>query len=270
MTASHYVHGTDPAEQERLSNLNTLLNDRCLDVARLRPGEAVVDFGSGLGQFSRAMARATGRTVVGIERSAEQIGEACRLARLGAEDHLVDLRQGDVFNAPLVEGEWNTFDVAHARFLLEHLRDPLEAVRVMVRAVRPGGRVILADDDFDTLRLWPEPPGFTTLWSAHNRTYDRHGNDPHVGRRLVQLLHQAGARPRFNTLVFFGACAGQPEFAPFIDNLVSVLEEAAADMVATGLAPDMIARCLSEIRTWSALPEAALWYGLYWAEGEKP
>lgn len=270
MTASHYVHGTDPLEQERLSKLNDLLNARCLDAAQLRPGEAVIDFGSGLGQLARAMSRLTGRAVVGVERSADQIKEARRLASLAGEEHLLALRQGDVFNAPLEDHEWNTFDVAHARFLLEHLRDPLEAVRTMVRAVRPGGRVILADDDFDTLRLWPEPPGFTAIWKAHNRTYDRHGNDPHVGRRLVQLLHQAGATPRLATQVFFGACAGQPEFGSFVSNLASVLEEAAADMAETGLKPEAITEAMSELRRWSTLPDATLWYSLYWAEGKRP
>jgi SAM-dependent methyltransferase len=120
------------------------------------------------------------------------------------------MRHGDVFELPVSETEWGQFDVAHTRFLLEHIHDPLAVVRNMVKLVRIGGRVILADDDFDTLRLWPEPPGFSTIWKTHNRTYDRHGNDPQVGRRLIQLLHQAGAAPRFNTFVFFGSCAGQP------------------------------------------------------------
>ena len=84
------------------------------------------------------------------------------------------------------------FDVARARFVLEHIPTPLQVVRNMARAVRPGGRVILSDDDYDGLRLWPEPPGFSLVWNAYQRTYDRHGNDPIVGRRLVQLLHQAG------------------------------------------------------------------------------
>jgi cyclopropane fatty-acyl-phospholipid synthase-like methyltransferase len=74
--SSHYIHGTDAAEQRRLSTLNVLLNERCLLVARLNPGDRIIDLGAGLGQFSRAMARATGERVVGIERSAEQIGEA--------------------------------------------------------------------------------------------------------------------------------------------------------------------------------------------------
>jgi len=99
------------------------------------------------------------------------------------------------------------FDVARARFVLEHIPTPLQVVRNMARAVRPGGRVILSDDDYDGLRLWPEPPGFSLVWNAYQRTYDRHGNDPIVGRRLVKFLHQAGLLPRRNTLIFFGGCA---------------------------------------------------------------
>jgi SAM-dependent methyltransferase len=215
------------------------------------------------------MARVAGTQVIGIERSEVQIREAQKQAAHEGEAHLLDMRQGDVFKPPIAEAEWGKFDIAHTRFLLEHLRDPLGAVRNMVRSVRPGGRIILADDDFDTLRLWPEPPGFSTIWNAHNRTYDRHGNDPHVGRRLVQLLHQAGAAPCFNTLVFFGSCAGQPEFGLFIRNVIAVLEEAAADISETGLTKETISRALLELETWSTSPDAALWYGLYWAEGTR-
>lgn len=270
MTSSHYVHGTDAAEQQRLSILNTVLNERCLAAAQLGTGDRVIDFGAGLGQFSRAMARATGMPVVGIERSQEQITEALRQTTHDGEERLLDIRLGDAVEPPIADAEWDTFDVAHARFLLEHLRDPLGAVRNMVRAVRPGGRIILADDDFDTLRLWPEPPGFSTIWSAHNRSYDRHGNDPQIGRRLVQLLHQAGAAPRVNTLVFFGSCAGHPQFYDVAKNLIHVLAEAARGMIDTGLTKISVEQALSELRTWSMLPDAALWYGLYWAEGTKP
>jgi cyclopropane fatty-acyl-phospholipid synthase-like methyltransferase len=106
VTSSHYVHGTDAAEQRRLTAMNRLLNDRCLAAARLCGGERVIDFGAGLGQFSRAMARATGVRVTGIERSREQIGEAVAQASADGEAHLIDLRQGEVEAPPLREGEW--------------------------------------------------------------------------------------------------------------------------------------------------------------------
>ena len=57
MSESRYIHGTAPEEQARLSQLNQLLNDAALRELRLRGGERIVDFGSGLSQLTRAMAR---------------------------------------------------------------------------------------------------------------------------------------------------------------------------------------------------------------------
>jgi cyclopropane fatty-acyl-phospholipid synthase-like methyltransferase len=82
MSTEHaYVHGTAPDEQKRLTRLNGLINEACLRPLAPRPGERFVDFGAGLGQMSRAIARAAGAKVLGIERSAEQIAEAMRQAR---------------------------------------------------------------------------------------------------------------------------------------------------------------------------------------------
>ena len=75
---SVYIHGTSESEQRRLSLLNdVLLNQAMLREMALRGDERIVDFGSGLGQFSRAMARAVPRgRVVGIERDFEQLRSA--------------------------------------------------------------------------------------------------------------------------------------------------------------------------------------------------
>jgi hypothetical protein len=139
----------------------------------------------------------------------------------------------------------------------------------MLRAVRPGGRLLLADDDYDLLRLWPEPPGFTPLWLAYQRTYDRHGNDPIVGRRLVQLLHQAGAQPKRNDFVFFGSCSGQPEFKHFVGNLVTIITEGRDEIAETGMPPEFVHSSLEALLAWSMRPDAALWHAISWAEGTK-
>lgn len=270
---SHYIHGTDRDEQDRLSRLNDLLNEGCLRELALSAGERVLDFGAGLGQLSRAMARAVGKTgsVVGIERSADQIAEARRQAEAAGEGDLVELREGDVGDPPLTAKEWGTFDVAHARFILEHVHDPLRVVRQMVRAVRPAGRIVLADDDHEALRLWPEPPGIAQAWRAYVRTYDRHGNDPIVGRRLVALLHAAGARPKRNTAVFFGACSGQPTFPAFVENLARILVGAREPILETGeMDVNELDAAVAALRAWGARPDSAFWFYVAWAEGVKP
>jgi len=272
MATEHvYVHGTEPEEQRRLTRLNELINDLCLRALKPAGGERFVDFGAGLGQMSRGIARAAGAKVLGIERSAEQIDEAMRQARAAGEEHLLELRAGDAQRPPLRDDEWGTFDAAHARFILEHVPDPLAVVRAMVRAVKPGGRIVLADDDHDLLRLWPDAPGFEVVWRAYQRSYDRIGADPIVGRRLVSLLHQAGAKPRRNEMIFFGSCAGSPEFPIYVENVTHILEGARAQIVAVGEVDDAaLDACIASFRTWGTRPDATLWYAMPWAEGVKP
>src|SRR5436853_2895641 len=114
---SIYIHGTSEQEQLRLSLLNdVLLNTASLREMALRGDERIIDFGSGLGQFSRAMARAVPRgRVLGIERNEEQLATASRIASAEGEPSLVDFRRGDVLNLELAREEWGSFDLAHAR-----------------------------------------------------------------------------------------------------------------------------------------------------------
>jgi SAM-dependent methyltransferase len=270
---SQYIHGSSAEEQGRLAALNDLINQAALREINLRGGERILDLGSGLGQFTRAMARTAGPKgkVVGVERDPQQLADALRRARADGEESLADLRAGDALNPPLRPEEWSTFDVAHTRFLLEHLRDPLSAVRVMVRAVRPGGRIVLEDDDHDVLRLWPEPPGFGALWQAYMRSYDRLGNDPYIGRRLVELLHKAGAKPVRNTWLFFGSCSGHPTFEPLVANLITILVGARDLILSHGLFdPAILEQTLISLKEWGRRPDAAFWYSISWAEGVRP
>ncbi|HUD70644.1 MAG TPA: methyltransferase domain-containing protein [Dongiaceae bacterium] len=271
---SIYVHGTSGREQERLRMMNEVINPPALRRIDVRPGDRVAEFASGLGQMSRAFARAAGANglVVGVERSAAQRDAAiAMLAETAAADPgraPIDLRLGDALAPPFAEGEWGSFDIAHTRFLLEHLPSPCDLVRVMVRAVRPGGRVILQDEDHEILRLWPEIPGFMAVWNAYIESYERAGNDPRVGRKLVALLHEAGARPSRSDWVFFGGCSGEPRFAPLVENLARVLEGAAEATAATGkVSAAQVIDAAAAARVWGRRPGAALWFALAWVEG---
>lgn len=264
---SRYIHGTEPHEQHRLGILNRILNEGSLREIGLLGRDRVLDIGCGPGHFTRAMARIAA-SVIGIERDQRQIDLAHTLAAADHESALVQFRQGDVYALPLRPNEWGHFDVVHARFLLEHLPDPLAAVKEMVRAVKPGGRIVLSDDDHDVMRLHPEPAGFAPLWTAYMRCYDRLGNDPWVGRRLVQLLHQAGAQPMRNTWIWFGCCAGDERFPLFTENLIGVIETARQPIERFALLePAAFDAAIANLRDWARRPDAAIWYPMCWAEG---
>jgi ubiquinone/menaquinone biosynthesis C-methylase UbiE len=274
VTASHYIHGTTATEQARLDLLNRLHNGRCLDAMALAPGDRVIDFGSGMAQLACAMAERVGPTgsVVGVEREEAQLARGLALvAELGLEGR-VDLRQGDVFLPPLEPDEEGTFDVAHARFVLEHVPAPLDVVRAMVRAIRPGGRVVLVDDDHDLMRFWPDCPEGEAVWRRYFESYRGCSNDPFVGRKLASLLHGAGCVERRFGLLDDSACHGDPAFASALENLVEVLRGAKESVIGFGADWDSARfdAALVALEAWGALPDATLSYAFCRAEGRRP
>jgi len=270
-TGGEYVHGTHQTEQSRLALMNDLMNTRTMAEIPVRPGDRILDMGSGLGQMSIALAKAAGPDgrVLGLERSPEQIAKAeASRSEAGLSAARVEFRQGDALNPRFLEGERGRFDLAFTRFLLEHVPDPLAVVKHMVLAVRPGGTIVLADDDHDVLRLHPEPAGLRSVWHAYMSLYERVGNDPHVGRKLVQMLHAAGATPVRNTWVWFGACSGNELFEPTVVNLIEVLRGARDRMIEERLTTNAeMDAFFDAIRAFAERPDAAVWFSMALAEG---
>jgi len=103
------------------------------------------------------------------------------------------------------------------------------------------------------------------------RSYERVGNDPYVGRRLVSLLHDAGAVPRRNTWLFFGSCAGNSTLDGCVTNLAGILSGVKRRLVAAGLVDEpLLDRVLHALEDWKQRKDAAFWFGLPWAEGVRP
>ena len=268
MTAgSTYIHGINDNEQIRLSMLNDLLNRKCLEKISVKPGSAILDVGSGLGLMTKQFSILTGPTgrCLGIERSPEQLAKSKQF-----ETEQLHFRQGDALNLPLQSEEVGTFDLVYARFILEHLPDPAKAIREMKRALRPGGKIILADDDHQAMILYPEPEGFQRLWTAYIDAFIEVGNDPFIGRKLPRLLHDAGFADVQNDMVFFGDTSGSDTFIPYIKNLSQVIATAKSVMLESkALSIDQFDEALAQLLKWAELKYATAYYPLCIAVGIK-
>jgi SAM-dependent methyltransferase len=84
------------------------------------------------------------------------------------------------------------FDVVHARFLLTHLSDPIGALLRMLRALRPGGLVIVQDIDCAGCFCYPDSAAFRRFVELYTQTARRRGCDPNIGQRLPGMLLDAG------------------------------------------------------------------------------
>lgn len=90
------------------------------------------------------------------------------------------------------------FDLVHARLVLVHVRDREQALRSMVKALRPGGRLLVEDAD-PALQPLPCPDAYGPEQQLANRLRNgfrsllaERGADLAYGRKLPRLLRQAG------------------------------------------------------------------------------
>jgi SAM-dependent methyltransferase len=87
----------------------------------------------------------------------------------------------------------NSFDFAVVRLVLEHLPDPVNAVREVFRILKPNGRAVLVDNDFEMhIMTYPEVMEMRELYDAYCKSRYREGGNPKIGRELPLILKQGG------------------------------------------------------------------------------
>jgi ubiquinone/menaquinone biosynthesis C-methylase UbiE len=132
--------------------------ERLSEKARLAPGERVLDVACGTGAVASVALREIGSEgwVVGIDRSPEMLA----VARRKMPD--IDWREGRAEALPLPD---DNFDVVFCQFGLMFFDDRGQALREMLRVLRPGGRVALAV--WDGLERSPAYTALTELVEQH-------------------------------------------------------------------------------------------------------
>jgi ubiquinone/menaquinone biosynthesis C-methylase UbiE len=190
-----YTHGHQDAVL-RSHRWRTVENSATYLLPHLRPGMSLLDVGCGPGTLTAGLAmRVVPGEVLAVDVSAEVIAEAEAHAReVGATN--VSFAVGDFRSAGLAAG---SFDVVHAHQVLQHLRDPVGALKEMRRLVRPGGVVAVRDGDYSAM-VWSPPEPRLDRWREIYLAVTRHnGAEADAGRRLLHWAREAG----FQELSFF-------------------------------------------------------------------
>ena len=139
-----YVHGYDERESVRLQDQASSVLDLLHSDTRYPPGSSVLEAGCGTGAQTVTLARNNPDTrFTSVDLSRVSLEEAKkRVAAAGLAN--VQFRQEDIFALPFAPA---SFDHVFVCFLLEHLARPLEALRALKAAVKPGGTITVFEGD---------------------------------------------------------------------------------------------------------------------------
>lgn len=169
----------------------TVDNSAAYLVPALRPGLDLLDVGCGPGTITLDLARRVHPgMVVGMDASPQVVAEAGR--RRDADDPgatNVRFLVGDVYELDFADG---SFDVVHAHQVLQHLSDPVRALRSMGRVLRRGGTVGVRDSDYAGFVWAPADPRLDRWLELYHQITRRNGVEADAGRFLLGWVQEAG------------------------------------------------------------------------------
>ncbi len=182
-----YTHGHHESVL-RSHTSRDVANSAAYLAPHLRPGMSVLDIGCGPGTLTIDLARhvAPGR-VVGIDAVPEVLAGARQRAGEAGLD--VEFRQGDAYRLDVPD---DSFDVVHAHQVLQHLADPVAALREMHRVARPGGIVAVRESDYGAFTWFPASPGLDDWLHLYREVTAANRAECDAGRHLLSWCVRAG------------------------------------------------------------------------------
>ncbi|MEE1941912.1 class I SAM-dependent methyltransferase [Streptomyces sp. TRM 70361] len=182
-----YTHGHHESVL-RSHRWRTTANSAAYLLDSLAPGRSVLDVGCGPGTITAGLAALVAPGTVTAVDAAEGVLDEARATVAARGLTNVRFLRADVMALGFPAG---SFDVVHAHQVLQHLADPVGALREMRRVCRPGGVVAARDSDYGAMSWYPEVPGLSEWRELYRRVARDAGGEPDAGRRLLSWARRA-------------------------------------------------------------------------------
>lgn len=156
----------------------------------LKDGMQIVECGCGPGLMGQKLLAAFPKSyVTAFEIDPILVETAQNNARLWKLERY-EVSERSILNTGLFN---DTYNFAITRLVLEHLSDPVGAVKEVYRILKPGGKAVFIDNDFEFhMRTYPDISELRDLYNAYCVARQDEGGKPKIGRELPGLLKLAG------------------------------------------------------------------------------
>ncbi len=183
-----YTHGHAASVLRSHSNRN-IDNSAAYLAPELQPGLCLLDVGSGPGTITADFAK---RLRQGEVTAVETTPDALALTQKECERQGVTNVVFSVGDAQALPFDDDSFDVVHAHQVLQHLGDPVQALREMRRVCKPGGVVACRDADYDGFIWYPASAALDEWRRLYKKAAYANGGEPNAGRFLLSWAQEAG------------------------------------------------------------------------------
>ncbi|MEV5358567.1 methyltransferase domain-containing protein [Streptomyces sp. NPDC052693] len=183
-----YTHGHHESVL-RSHTWRTAANSAAYLLPSLQPHMRILDVGCGPGTITADLAQLVpDGHVTGVDRAPEILEQARATAAARGLAN-TDFAVADVHALDYPD---DTFCVVHAHQVLQHVGDPVRALREMQRVTRPGGFVAVRDADYAAMTWYPASAGLDAWLGLYRRVARANGGEPDAGRRLRAWALRAG------------------------------------------------------------------------------
>ncbi|MFQ5795263.1 MAG: class I SAM-dependent methyltransferase [Candidatus Bipolaricaulia bacterium] len=133
-------------DEMRESFFSEAVRDKAFSIAGVQTDKIAADIGAGSGFITEGLIQ-TGLQVIAVDQSEAMLKQ---MNRKFAHVEGIDYRVGEAERLPIPD---EAVDYAFANMYLHHVESPPEAIKEMVRILKPGGQLIITDLDEHTFEF---------------------------------------------------------------------------------------------------------------------